>query len=101
MSNVRPLDMSSHEHLVHSIDRVRERVSACEEGFSEFILATDYPLLLEELEAAQESLSKLGLFELLWAAIEQSEGLLRADRIEDAEHTLRNAIVALRSESGK
>ena len=89
--------MSTRDELLQSIDRVRQRVAACEEGFTEFVAVTDYPALYKELEAAELLLAKLGIYELLWTVAEQSEGLLRADRIEDAEGVLKRAADSLRS----
>jgi len=91
--------MSMRDELLEAIEQVRERVSTCEDGFTDFIAATDYPALYRRLEAAESLLANLGINELLWAAAEQSEGLLRADRIEDAEDVLRRAAEILKSAS--
>ena len=66
-------------------------MSGCEEGFTEFVAVTGYPALYKQLEAAQSELAAMGLFELLWSAVEQSEGLLRADRVKDSEAALMRA----------
>ncbi len=91
-SNVRPPILETTKLLSQSLELLRERVSACEEGFAEFILATDFPKIYEELEQLQSTLEKLGIFELLWAAVGQAEDMLRSERVEDAEHTLLRAI---------
>jgi hypothetical protein len=89
--------MKTRDEILQAIDRVRHRASACEDGFTEFVAVTDYPVLYRELEAAEPLLANLGIYELLWAAAEQSEGLLRADRIKDAEDVLRRAAEILKS----
>jgi hypothetical protein len=83
--------MNRRDQLLQTIEHVRQRVSSCEIGFTEFVATTDFPPLYRELETAEAFLASLGVYELLWAAAEQSEGLLRADRIEDAEDVLRRA----------
>lgn len=89
--------MNMRDDVLQAIEHVRQRVSTCEDGFTDFIAATDYPVLYRRLEAAEPLLANLGIYELLWAAAEQSEGLIRAARIEDAEGVLQRAAESLKS----
>lgn len=89
--------MNVRHEILQTIDRVLQRVSNCEVGFTEFVAVTDYAALYRVLEAGEPLLASLGIYELLWAAAEQSEGLLRADRIQDAEDVLRRAAETLKS----
>ena len=88
--------MPSKNDFARSVQALIERISACEQGFTDFILASDYPRLLAELETVQEQLSKPELFALIWSMVEQSEGYLRAGRIEDAAHALRQALTIVK-----
>lgn len=69
----------------HSLDGLQASIATFEEGIDEFLLSHGYPEDYRQIEAIRDGLEDLGLYEEVFAAVKQSEALVREGKYREAE----------------